>query len=1574
MTEGKGSKLTSVCSNCGTPRDPSERCPRCGNTPEALAAEIARVNKAIADMNQEDLRLKTEVKKLSQQMQAALHQRTLLINTEAERQKKSAPRQRPWSRRTQDPPPPQAENGGAQTTVPPRQRQRRRIIPTAARRFPEEPHLEPETSTRSVQNVLLALAPLLIGVTAITFAFVDLNLSAGGRIAVLLALTVLMLAAAPVVENKQLSSTAESLSSIGLGLLPVIGYVISTLPAVERSGVSKFTVFGVVFAVATAIAFVFHQMTALTSARYMIVFASQPVLPLLALDHIKGPNGWALVLGLVALQNALIARALERFHRPTPVPVGTTTHLLWEITWVLHGLAIGSAAVYALSALLTSTEVGAGLRAGMTLLFVAVVGLFGSLMLRRRPLGDVAAGAVTLAVIGSAARVAFIAIPGNAILVIAVVVFATSLTVRALPRESRRGPQLATAVALGILTLFVIGYALRAAVAPVMQALPMWHGNLAGFTGGVAERAGTTGWELVVTIALLAAAGALALPPRFQREGAVAGAALAVLAAPASLRLDWVPTMWLLMFSAIALLAWGIVFPPASKSGTAAHLAGAVAVGLAAIGVSLGRQWSTAGVLVMFAVAGLAMAALKDDNRPARLTDTAAGAAAFAAPGAVATGVMTLVGGVPTTAALAAGFLAASTTLAVVTVQLTARRRIGTPLAIGTGLGALVITGAAFGIDEATVVDAAVGALLLVAAILLALAPSIDEGTRADRILDGSDIAAAAVTVAIIASLARTAHLINPDQWMFQSAVAILVVAIGIRAMPEEWRRGPAVGLGVSAALIGVIAGYYALMGGVRALAQPGELWSNRVPDMTTVSTPFGWQVPAALVVLAVAAAVALPRPRNYDVASAAIVLATLGAPAAMGWAWWSPIILGLAISTCYSVAAAIAIDPRAGYARLAVAIAVGIHALLASLVMLWTTAATLAMLALLAAVVAGLSAAITRLSALDGLPPPSHLEVVGGTGLVGAIVMVPSAFAAYAADGGATADPILTVSILSIFGMLGLVFLARHYLAGYLGWGTVGIAVSSTAVAIAALILGRPAGVYAAGAALLVVLAELLRANVHATERAELIRRARKLAGPRRWRVGEELLARSRWPTHPGSMAAAGSAVPTAIAIVSLTPALGAALIRPYDSLNAVWQGPPPPLSLIPDPTAWITAGLLTIAGAIAAVGFGGGWTRAVSVVVPGLALTMLITPVSMDLPWPAAVLAGLGVFTLCMLGVALTIPPAVDESTRGLRTARVAVLLIGLVGGGAGLAGALATAGMTIFTFGGAVLVGLTAALWGKTQRARILGWLGGALAAQLLVLSVSLEVGAPPEWAAFAVLSVGAALIASVVLLPRFARDESLPEASAIEWAGYAAGVIAVALAARTPLNVAAILIGWGCLLSMAAIRAGRPEQQQRLLFYTAAGGALIAVWLLRFNLDPLPPLLPEGLTLPFAILAFVVGLYQLQQRPELGSWAAYGPALIAAFAPTIAIIIVPEPDALRIVALLAGGITVLIWGSVKQQRAPLAIGAAVTTIVAFDALITAGQIWLAIGIAGIVVLAIGATEEGRRRAAGRYNRSR
>jgi len=90
-------ETTHPCRMCGRPRDPSERCPFCGSSPDVLAAELARVNQAIADMNAEDARLRDELKRLSTKMQLALHQRAMLDRTDAEHQMhRKPPRRMPW--------------------------------------------------------------------------------------------------------------------------------------------------------------------------------------------------------------------------------------------------------------------------------------------------------------------------------------------------------------------------------------------------------------------------------------------------------------------------------------------------------------------------------------------------------------------------------------------------------------------------------------------------------------------------------------------------------------------------------------------------------------------------------------------------------------------------------------------------------------------------------------------------------------------------------------------------------------------------------------------------------------------------------------------------------------------------------------------------------------------------------------------------------------------------------------------------------------------------------------------------------------------------------------------------------------------------------------------------------------------------------------------------------------------------------------------------------------------------------------------------------------------------------------
>ncbi|GIF88591.1 hypothetical protein Cch02nite_20350 [Catellatospora chokoriensis] len=1675
---------------CGRERDPSVRCPHCGNTPEQLAAEVSRLNKAIADMNAEDLRLSGERKKLSSKLQAALYQRDILAHAEAQRQKKAAPKQRRWLPRppgAQAPAAPPAAPPGAQRPDPPttaddpgapRQAPtvpRERSAPrdggtrpagTARREggtrvAPLPPSLSeppPEASARSVQNIMLALGSLLLGIAAVVFAAVALsNVAPGIRLTVLALATALLLGIAPSLVRGGLSATAEALAAVGLALLPVDGYLLAQLSLIDTS---LAIVAGLVFAATAAIAYLYHRATGLTIPRYAVVIAIQPVLPLLLYDLINGPAGWAVVLTVVAAQNAVLARAVELANvpaRPGPPPrlaapatAGAPTTVLppdttsgspaadgdstataarstrtaglpeglatfmrrpetaatatrrsafWlrELAWVLHGLAIAAATVYAVAALLTADTVPSVLRASATLLLAVGVALVGALMLRRAPLNELAAGAMVLAVIGSAARVAVVALPDRALLVIAAAVAITGLGVRAIPEPTRRGPQLASTLALIVISLFTAGSALRAALAPVAAAWPFGSADVDGFGAEIAQRAGHPGWPLVATIALLTIAAALALPAAWRHETVVAGAALTALAAPASLGLHWVATQWLLAAAAIALLAAGIgvagigsaeggaPWAAATPRAARAHLIASFLVGATAVGVALAHTWSTAGLMVAYTLAGALLAAaqrvLPTPPATGLLGDAAAGAAAFAAPVAVGTGVLTVFPAAGRQVALAAAFLACAATLALVAARLVAHRRIGTPLSLGAGLGALVVAGAAFGTGEAGVLDAGLGALLLVSAILLALAPSIDSGRRADRALDGADFAAAAVTTALIAALARVAHLVAPQYWLVLSALLVLAVGVAVRLLPQELRRGPVAGSAMAGGILVLIAGYPALAGGIKALALPGELWAA---DLAPVGggVEFGWQAPAALVVLAVAAAVVLPPPRSHQAAAIAAILATVGTPAALGWPWWAPIVLGLTIATGYALAAAVAEDARAGYTRLAVATAVALHALGASLVRPWTTAAALGMIALVGAALVLMAVLMTQQAEQADATPPAHLDVLGGAGVLAVLLAGPAALAAFAASAGKEPDVLLTAALGGVSIGLAALAAARRPAAPYLGWGTVGVAISGTLIALLALANGHPAGVYAAAAVLLVVLAELLRTTTRdqlglTPERvaAPKPRRVPK-EGPQRWRVGfdtrQELIERSRrFPSYPGAMAAAAAAAPAFIALTSLAPALHTALVRPYDSLNAIWQGPPAATTVATDVAAVLTAVLLTVAAGIAAVGFGGGPTRAVSVVVPGAAVTLLIAPTGLGLAWPASVLAGLGVFTVCMLSVALTEPPSGEDVDRPVRAARVAVLLLGLIAGGAGLAGALATPGLTIFTFGGAVAVGAVAALGGKSQRARILGWLGAALAAQLFVLTVSLRVGAKPEWAAFGVLGVGAILIVGAALHPRFTRPEALREASAVEWAGYTAGVIALALAVRAPSQVAALLVGWGAVLGIAATRAGRPTAQRRVLFWAAAGSEIAAWWLIMRSSDIA---LPEAYTLPFALLALAVGLLELRQRPQLGSWAAYGPALIAGFGPTVVVVLVTDTNPIREVGLLVAAILTLVIGSRYGQQAPVAIGAAVTVIAALHALTLVGTTWLGVLVGGIVLIVLGANSERRRRAADRYKQFR
>ncbi|MGW5673142.1 SCO7613 C-terminal domain-containing membrane protein, partial [Micromonospora sp. NPDC003776] len=697
---------------------------------------------------------------------------------------------------------------------------------------------------------------------------------------------------------------------------------------------------------------------------------------------------------------------------------------LRELAWLLHGIAVVVALAYAVTALLRADTVPAAAGAATALLLAALVGLAGTLVLRRPPLPDVGAGIVTLAVIGALGRVASVAFPGRSLLLIAAVIALTGFAVRAVPETARRGPQLASAVALAVSGLVVAGGALRAGLAPVRASLPAWSAELGHWHGELAAAVGPTGWQLAASALLLTIAAVIALPPDIRREFAVVGAALTALAVPASLGLGWAAACWPMLLTAVGIGVLGLA--AGTRRAAIVHAVAAAGLGALGAGAALARPALTAAALTLLFLAGALVSLAPRVRIAAAAADPvsawAAGGASFALPGAVAAFVAATEPAAPaltpatlreiTVPILAASFLGVCVTLGYAAVVQVAQRHLSAPHAVGTVLGAVGVAAAAFGAPGATTADAWVGGLLLLAAALLALAPRIDAGRRSDISLDGSDLALAATTAALIATLVRIAAVLTPGGQLVVAAALVLVVAVAARAMPEEWRRGPILGIALAGTVIGLIAGWSALRGGVGVLATPGPIWAGDLSGWP--AAPVGgatWQAPVALALLAVAAGILLPPPWKYDVAGAAAVLATIGAPAAFALPWWSPVLVGAMVATVFGTAAVAAVDPRAALSRATVAGVVALHAAGAGLVRPWTTALALGSIALIGVVVAALARLLapTMVEDVRTEGMPVHLVQVGGAATGAALLALPGAEAAQDDEIGRSPHVVLT-------------------------------------------------------------------------------------------------------------------------------------------------------------------------------------------------------------------------------------------------------------------------------------------------------------------------------------------------------------------------------------------------------------------------------------------------------------------------------------------------------------------------------------------------------------------------------------
>ncbi|MET9791154.1 SCO7613 C-terminal domain-containing membrane protein [Streptomyces canus] len=199
--------------------------------------------------------------------------------------------------------------------------------------------------------------------------------------------------------------------------------------------------------------------------------------------------------------------------------------------------------------------------------------------------------------------------------------------------------------------------------------------------------------------------------------------------------------------------------------------------------------------------------------------------------------------------------------------------------------------------------------------------------------------------------------------------------------------------------------------------------------------------------------------------------------------------------------------------------------------------------------------------------------------------------------------------------------------------------------------------------------------------------------------------------------------------------------------------------------------------------------------------------------------------------------------------------------------------------------------------------------------------------------------------------------------VEAAGAAAGLIAIALAATDLPLLATVLALCGVITAGTAIRTDR-----RPAGYVAAALFLAATWvrLVGWEVDT-----PEAYTLPVTIPALLVGALRHRRDPQTSSWTAYAPGLAATLVPSL-FAAWGDPHWTRPLLLGVAALLVTLAGARHHLQAPLLLGGAVLLLDALHELAPylvqvtdALPRWVPPALAGLLLLALGATYEQRLR---------
>lgn len=204
--------------------------------------------------------------------------------------------------------------------------------------------------------------------------------------------------------------------------------------------------------------------------------------------------------------------------------------------------------------------------------------------------------------------------------------------------------------------------------------------------------------------------------------------------------------------------------------------------------------------------------------------------------------------------------------------------------------------------------------------------------------------------------------------------------------------------------------------------------------------------------------------------------------------------------------------------------------------------------------------------------------------------------------------------------------------------------------------------------------------------------------------------------------------------------------------------------------------------------------------------------------------------------------------------------------------------------------------------------------------------------------------------------------------LELTGGAVALAAVVAAVEDPPFLALVLALCGVLAAATALR---PERRE-VAGYLATALFVLASWV-RLSASGVSS--PEAYTLPVTVPALVIGVLRRRRDPAASSWTAYGAGLAVTLVPAL-FAAWGDPHWLRPLLLGVAALVITLLGARLRLQALLVLGGAVLALDALHELapyvvqvVGAMPRWVAPALAGVLLLAVGATYEKRLRDARR-----